>query len=100
LVSDFTIGNGNLCIKRWEIMMKMLNPFEDNFPGMKETKIEVITMGDWNEQSAPNNNLLPKTLRTGKFVGKQTNHEFSEELADGGERDQYIERQKNDLKMK
>ncbi|WP_187373202.1 hypothetical protein [Bacillus rubiinfantis] len=57
-------------------------------------------MEKWNEQAAPNNNLLPNTLRTGNFVGKQTTIEFSEELADGGERDQFIERQKNDLKMK
>jgi len=55
-------------------------------------------MPEWNEQAAPNNNLNPKTIRSGKFVDKQTNHEFSEELSDGGERDQYIERQKNSLK--
>ncbi|GHH96732.1 hypothetical protein [Neobacillus kokaensis] len=52
-------------------------------------------MGEWNEQAAPNNNLPPKTLKTGKFLGKQPNHEFSEELSDGGERDQYIKKQKD-----
>jgi hypothetical protein len=57
-------------------------------------------MGKWNEQAAPNNNLPPKTIKTGEFVGYEANHEFSEELSDGGERDQYIERQKNNLKMK
>ncbi|MCM3568006.1 hypothetical protein [Neobacillus mesonae] len=57
-------------------------------------------MGKWNEQAAPNNNLPPKTLKTGKFIDGLTNPEFSEELSDGGERDQYIERQKKDLKMK
>ncbi|WP_251554122.1 hypothetical protein [Neobacillus muris] len=58
-------------------------------------------MKDWNEQSAPNNNLLPKTLRTGKFLKNQKDdYEFSEELSDGGERDQYIERQRKNLKMK
>ncbi|MBT2658287.1 hypothetical protein J7E81_24100 [Bacillus sp. ISL-18] len=57
-------------------------------------------MKDWNEQAAPNNNLAPKTLKTGEFVGKVPDHEFSEELSDGGERDQFIQRQKKNLKMK
>ncbi|MEH7119587.1 hypothetical protein V7128_19535 [Neobacillus vireti] len=57
-------------------------------------------MSDWNEQAAPNNNLAPKTLKTGEFVGKEAAHEFSEELSDGGERDQFIQRQKKNLKMK
>ena len=52
-------------------------------------------MSDWNEQGAPNNNLSPKTIRTSKLVGKQPSntHEFSEELADGGERDDVINKQ-------
>lgn len=57
-------------------------------------------MGKWNEEAAPNNNLPPKTIRTGNLLGNKANHMFSEELADGGERDQYIERQKKNLKMK
>lgn len=57
-------------------------------------------MGKWNEQAAPNNNIHPKTIRTGKLINNESNHEFSEELSDGGERDQFIERQKNNLKMK
>ncbi|WP_195891977.1 hypothetical protein [Neobacillus dielmonensis] len=58
-------------------------------------------MKDWNGQSAPNNNLHPKTLRLGNFVGDQTtDHEFSEELSDGGERDEFINRQRKNLKMK
>lgn len=57
-------------------------------------------MAKWNEQSAPNNNLHPKTMRTGNLAGNRKDHGFSEELSDGGERDQYIERQKEDLKMK
>jgi hypothetical protein len=57
-------------------------------------------MNDWNEQAAPNNNLPPKTLKTGEFTGNVTGHEFSEELSDGGERDQFIQRQKKNLKMK
>ena len=57
-------------------------------------------MGKWNEQAAPNNNLPPKTIKTGELVGHPAKHEFSEELSDGGERDQFIERQKNNLKMK
>ncbi|WP_180960173.1 hypothetical protein [Neobacillus cucumis] len=57
-------------------------------------------MKDWNEQAAPNNNLSPKTLKTGEFTGKLAGHEFSEELSDGGERDQVIQRQKKNVKMK
>jgi hypothetical protein len=57
-------------------------------------------VGKWNEQSAPNNNLPPKTIRSGDLLGNETFHGFSEELSDDGERDQYIERQKNNLKMK
>jgi hypothetical protein len=52
-------------------------------------------MGKWNEQSAPNNNLPPKTIKTGEQIGHETKHEFSEELSDGGERDQIIQVQKN-----
>jgi hypothetical protein len=52
-------------------------------------------MGDWNEQAAPNNNLTAGTIQTSKLVGKKgiRNHEFSEELSDGGERDEIIEKQ-------
>lgn len=57
-------------------------------------------MGKWNEQAAPNNNLPPATIKTGELLAQDTGHEFSEELSDGGERDQFIERQKNNLKMK
>lgn len=52
---------------------------------------EVILMGKWNEQAAPNNNLAPKTIKAGELVGDEAKQEFSEELSDGGERDQYIE---------
>ena len=50
-------------------------------------------MGKWNEQGAPNNNLAPKTIATSKLVGKNTEHEFSEEISDGGERDRIIQKQ-------
>jgi hypothetical protein len=52
-------------------------------------------MGDWNEQSAPNNNLSAATIRTSKMVGKEGIHseEFSEELSDGGERNEIISKQ-------
>ncbi|MEH7336689.1 hypothetical protein V7161_29165 [Neobacillus drentensis] len=64
-------------------------------------KIEVIDMGNWNEQAAPNNNLPPKTIRSSEMMlGDKANHAFKEVLSDGGERDQFIKRQKNDLKMK
>jgi hypothetical protein len=49
----------------------------------------------WNEEAAPNNNLSSKTLSTSKFVAdkQNTGREFAEELADGGERNEAIERQ-------
>ena len=52
-------------------------------------------MGDWNEQSAPNNNLTAVTIRTSKLVGKKgiQSEEFSEELSDGGERNEIISQQ-------
>jgi hypothetical protein len=53
-------------------------------------------MGKWNEQGAANNNLPSKTIRTSKmFLGDQAGHEFSEELSDGGERNQNIQILKN-----
>ncbi|MBM4763472.1 hypothetical protein [Bacillus sp. B15-48] len=52
-------------------------------------------MGEWNEQAAPNNNLKANTIRTSKLIGKNgvQEHEFSEELSDGGDRDEGIKRQ-------
>ena len=52
-------------------------------------------MGDWNEQSAPHNNLTAVTIRTSKLVGKKgiQSEEFSEELSDGGERNEIISQQ-------
>lgn len=52
-------------------------------------------MKDWNEQAAPNNNLSSETISTSRLVGKKGNnqHEFSEELSDGGERNEVIEKQ-------
>ena len=51
-------------------------------------------MGKWNEQAAANNNLPSKTIRSSEmFLGEKAEHEFSEELSDGGERNQYIKNQ-------
>lgn len=52
-------------------------------------------MGKWNKESAANNNLSAETIESSKLLGKPglQEHEFSEELADGGERDQAIEQQ-------
>jgi hypothetical protein len=52
-------------------------------------------MGKWNEEGAPNNNLSAETIASSKLVGKTgvQEHEFSEELADGGERDKTIDQQ-------
>ena len=52
-------------------------------------------MGKWNEQAAPNNNLPADTIRTSDMLlGEKADHEFAEELSDGGERDQFIQQQK------
>ena len=53
-------------------------------------------MADWNEQSAANNNIHSTTIRSSKQVGKKNEpefHEFSEELSDGGIRDEMIQKQ-------
>lgn len=56
------------------------------------TNLEVILMAKWNKQAAPNNNLPPQTIRSSKMLlGNKANHEFSEELSDGAERDQNIQ---------
>jgi hypothetical protein len=51
-------------------------------------------MEKWNEEAAPNNNLNSADLRSSKFSSKEhDNHPFSEELSDGGERNEFAERQ-------
>lgn len=58
-------------------------------------------MSDWNKQAAPNNNLSSETIRTSNFVHnkKGDEHAFSEELSDGGERDQNIKNQMRSKKL-
>ncbi len=54
-----------------------------------------IILVKWNEQAAPNNNLPADTIRTSDMLlGEKADHEFAEELSDGGERDQFIQQQK------
>jgi hypothetical protein len=55
---------------------------------------EVILLSDWNEQAAPNNNIPPRIVRPFERRDQSVNHEFSEELSDGGERDEFIQHQK------
>ncbi|WP_186328932.1 hypothetical protein [Bacillus sp. X1(2014)] len=57
-------------------------------------------MGDWNEQAAPNNNLPPRVIKQGELIGDEAKHEFSEELSDGGERDQNIKVLRNNGRVK
>lgn len=68
-----------------------------NKPKTNSKEKEVRLMGKWNEEGAPNNNLSAETIASSKLVGKPglqvQEHEFSEELADGGERDKAIEKQ-------
>ncbi len=52
-------------------------------------------MVKWDEQGAPNNNLLPNTIKSSNLVGKNEEHEFSEELSDGGERNRNIRNMTN-----
>lgn len=51
-------------------------------------------MSDWNEQAAPNNNIPARIVRPFERRDQSVNHEFSEELSDGGERDEFIQKQK------
>jgi hypothetical protein len=48
-------------------------------------------MEKWNEQAAPNNNLSSADVEVSKLPH---DHEFSEELSDGMERNETIENQK------
>lgn len=48
----------------------------------------------WNDEAAPNNNTPSEVLQSSKFVSnQQKEHAFSEELSDGGERDEVIKQQ-------
>ncbi|MFD3447526.1 hypothetical protein ACFDTO_23320 [Microbacteriaceae bacterium 4G12] len=51
-------------------------------------------MSDWNEQAAPNNNVTSAQMR----YAKKQEHEFSEELSDGGERNKIIQDMQNKRK--
>lgn len=45
-------------------------------------------MRKWNEEAAPNNNLTSVQIQTSNLINKKQDHEFSEELSDGGERNE------------
>jgi hypothetical protein len=47
-------------------------------------------MSKLNNEAAPNNNLAPGDLKASKR--KNEDHEFSEELSDGGERNENVEK--------
>ncbi len=55
------------------------------------------TMSKLNHEAAPNNNLTPGDMKASKFVPKE-DHEFSEELSDGGERNETIKKLDNPTK--
>jgi hypothetical protein len=65
-----------------------------DFKYESQTKGRGDIMSDWNEQAAPNNNIPPRIVRPYERRDQSVNHEFSEELADGGERDDFIQHQK------
>jgi hypothetical protein len=50
-------------------------------------------MGKWNEQAAPNNNLSSADVDVSRLTEE---HNFSEELSDGMERNEAIEKQRHD----
>ncbi|MFK2825851.1 hypothetical protein QYG89_09225 [Bacillus sp. B190/17] len=52
-------------------------------------------MEKWNEQAAPNNNLTSADIKHAMETETGRNAEFSEELADGGERNERFEKQKD-----
>jgi hypothetical protein len=53
-------------------------------------------MGKRNKQSSQNNRMKNEIKSTKIVATKQvTHHEFSEELSDGGERNEVIKRQQN-----
>ena len=54
-------------------------------------------MGKWNEQAAPNNNMDSSEIKSAFRKDQQKPVEFSEELADGGERNKSFEEQKNKM---
>ncbi|WP_180968238.1 hypothetical protein [Cytobacillus massiliigabonensis] len=45
-------------------------------------------MRKWNEEAALNNNLNSVQIQTSTLINKKQEHEFSEELSDGGERNE------------
>lgn len=45
-------------------------------------------MSKWNEQGAPNNNMTAAEVKSSKLVSNSQDIEFSEELSDGGERNE------------
>ncbi|MBY0123895.1 hypothetical protein [Bacillus sp. S/N-304-OC-R1] len=45
-------------------------------------------MGKWNEQAAPNNNMTAVEIKSSKLIKNKPDFEFSEELSDGGERNE------------
>lgn len=58
-------------------------------------------MSKWNEQAAANNNLPSSRIRTSELMlGKKADHEFSEDLSDGGERNLNIEMLNKNPKLK
>ncbi|WP_176713688.1 hypothetical protein [Pseudobacillus wudalianchiensis] len=54
-------------------------------------------MGKWNEQAAPNNNMDASEIKRAFRKNQQEHVEFSEELADGGERNKSFEEQKDKM---
>ncbi|MBU8879499.1 hypothetical protein BGM26_10930 [Bacillus sp. FJAT-29790] len=48
----------------------------------------------WNEEAAPNNNLTASQIQRASRIDNWLNEEFSEELADGGERNERFNKER------
>ncbi|MCT8138118.1 hypothetical protein H1D32_10335 [Anaerobacillus sp. CMMVII] len=55
-------------------------------------------MSKLNHEAAPNNNVTPGDIKASKRANPTEDHEFSEELSDGGERNEMIKQQDNPIR--
>ena len=50
-------------------------------------------MSKLNHEAAPNLNMTTQEISTSKLVSTKKGHAFSEELSDGGERNEFLKKQ-------
>ncbi len=76
-------------LKKWKIYADALFS-----AGLTKLIARGDCMSKWNEQAAPNNNIPPRTIKPSEVLDPLGEHGFSEELSDGGERNEFIQNQK------